>query len=119
MFKRTVIPQDSTAKYLGVHIDSKLAFSYHHDHAISKTKAIFSALAPIYRSKSLGLSVKLQVLTATAASVLTYGSPAWAFKLGVKKKFASSNHLLHRRLVKAPWFARNASILSDLKLPSF
>ena len=71
----SLIPQNTTARYLGVTIDDKLKFDYHilnTEHKISKSVGIISKLRHFMLKKAL-----LHVYYALVHPHLLYGLPIW------------------------------------------
>jgi retron-type reverse transcriptase len=118
--RKTKIPIQKSVKYLGLTIDEKILFKSHIENQKKKATSLFGALNPIYRSKAITLKEKINLFQATSVAILLYGAPAWAFRSQPRlAKLNSWYHRCLRRILRAPWFVRNAAILRDLRLPTF
>lgn len=73
------ITEVPVAKYLGVHLDSKLLFGPHIKHINKKAKSVFAILYPLLRYDSrLGYKLKLMLYKCYILPILTYAAPAWS-----------------------------------------
>lgn len=81
---RTITPQ-SSVKYLGVWLDTKMTFAEHIKQATVKAEKTVSALAKLMPNIGGPRSSRRKVLSSVAHSQILYGAPAWHTALQNKK----------------------------------
>jgi hypothetical protein len=74
---RKVLTQ-SSVKYLGVHLDTRLTYHTHIDKTLTRAKATLHALYPLFSKQSkLTSGNKLKLYKTIVRPVLTYAAPVW------------------------------------------
>lgn len=113
----TEIPWLRKVKYLGITIDSRLSMMHQTRAAVQSAKAATLQLRPIFES-SLPMRKKLGIYKIYVRPRLTYAAPAWFVLTSEdsKKKMRSLQSKTIRRILKAPPFVRNTTLLKDTKM---
>ena len=114
------IPQGTSVKYLGMHLDSKLTWR---EHIINKRKQLDhktrKLLWIIGRTSPLSLENKLLIYKTVLKPVWTYGIELWgcASKTNVAIIQRYQSKIL-RIITNAPWYVSNQTLHSDLRIQS-
>lgn len=114
------LPQEETAKYLGLHLDRRLTWR---KHIQMKSKQLRTKYSKMYwlmgRSSQLSLESKLMLYKAILMPIWTYGIELWGTSsnsnIEIIERFQSK---VLREIVNAPWYVRNAVIRNDLNMCS-
>lgn len=114
----TQLPQEQSAKYLGIHLDRRLTWQ---KHIFTKRKQLglqFSKMQwLIGRQSPLSLETKLLVYKVILKPVWTYGVQLWgtssASNLEILQRFQSK---VLRTITDAQWFVTNATLHQDLQV---
>ena len=115
-----VMPQKSTAKYLGILIDRRLTW---HEHIKTKRDQANRKLRDIHwligRQSSLSLENKLLIYKCILKPVWTYGIELWgsASHSNVEILQRFQNKAL-KMLCGAPWFTKNIEVYEYLQIPT-
>lgn len=113
------IPQSTSMKYLGLHLDNKLTWR---DHINKKKQHIELRLKNLYwligRTSSLSLDNKLLLYKTIIKPIWTYGVELWgcASKSNVAIMQRCQSKIL-RAITNAPWYLTNQMIHEDLGIP--
>ncbi|KAI4476230.1 hypothetical protein M0804_013770 [Polistes exclamans] len=116
----TEVPQTSTVKYLGLHLDSKLTWKKHISAKIEQIRIKRRQMAWLTGKKSkLSIKNKLLIYKTIIKPIWTYGLPLWgiAAKSHITKLEAQQSITL-RTIVNAPWYIHNEDIRKDLNIPT-
>jgi hypothetical protein len=114
-----VIPQSSTAKYLGLHLDSRLTWK---QYIAKKRKQVDLKVKDIYwiigRKSTTSLDSKLLLYKTIIKPIWIYGTELWgcASKSHIAKMQRSQSKIL-RMITNAPRYVTNQSLHDDLKVP--
>jgi len=116
---QTTIPQGSTVKYLGLHLDSKLTWR---EHITKKRKQLDLKTREINwligKNSPLSLENKLLIYKTVLKPIWTYGIALWGCasksNLSVIQRYQSK---LLRTITNAPWYVTNQTLHSDLRIP--
>lgn len=120
MLDQQIIPQNDAAKYLGMHIDSRLNWKHH---VRQKKLQIKDKLRKLYwligRHSELDLTSKRLLYVAIIKPIWTYGIQLWgcASKSNIEIIQRCQNIAL-RTIVAAYRYDRNDTIHRDLMMPS-
>lgn len=114
------IPQTKTAKYLGMHLDSRLTWKIH---IWNKRKQLGYKLSKMYwllnRKSKLSLDNKVLLYKSMIKPIWTYGIQLWGStansNIEILERFQSK---LLRIIVDAPWYVTNEIIRRDLHIPT-
>ncbi|KAI4474511.1 hypothetical protein M0804_014816 [Polistes exclamans] len=116
----TEVPQTSTVKYLGLHLDSKLTWKKHISAKIEQIRIKRRQMAWLTGKKSkLSIKNKLLIYKTIIKPIWTYGLPLWgiAAKSHITKLEVQQSITL-RTIVNAPWYIHNEDIRKDLNIPT-
>lgn len=116
----TQLKQETSAKYLGIHLDRRLTWQ---KHIFSKRKQLGTKFRQMYwlmgRNSELTLENKTLIYKTILKPVWTYGIQLWGTasnsNLEILQRF--QNKVL-RSIVNAPWYVTSSSIEKDLQMPS-
>lgn len=114
------LPQRTTAKYLGMHIDRRLTW---HEHIKAKRDQANRKLRDVYwligRQSSLNLENKLLIYKCILKPIWTYGVELWgsASNSNVEILQRFQNKAL-KTLSAAPWFTKNIEVHEYLQIPT-
>jgi len=116
---QTTIPQGSTVKYLGLHLDSKLTWR---EHITKKRKQLDLKTREINwligKNSPLSLQNKLLIYKTVLKPIWTYGIALWGCasksNISVIQRYQSK---LLRTITNAPWYVTNQTLHSDLRIP--
>jgi endonuclease/exonuclease/phosphatase family metal-dependent hydrolase len=112
------IPDETTAKYLGVTLDHRLTWVKHINNIITTGNKTLNILSPLLRNQA-GMSIEnatLLYLTIVRPTI-TYAAPVWATaKPTLLNRLQQVQNKALRRASKSPWFVRNEDIRKDLKV---
>jgi hypothetical protein len=110
-----------TTRYLGVTLDTRLAWSPHIDQVKKKTARRIGMLGPVLNKKS-DLSIRKGVLLykQLIRPMMDYACPAWrsAARTHVRRLQVLQSKCL-RLAASAPWYVSNRQIHDDLGVPLF
>lgn len=114
------IPQSNDAKYLGMHLDSRLTWK---KHLLTKRVQLGLILHKLYwlagRKSKLSITNKLLIYKAILKPVWSYGIQLWgtasASNIAIMERFKSK---VLRMIVDAPWYVPNKVIAHDLQIPA-
>ena len=115
-----IIPNDSSARYLGLHLDSRLKWGLHIKKKVAQLRLKFSDMQWLIGRKSrLPLHIKLLLYKSMLRPVWSYGCQLWgcAAKSNLDKIEVIQMKIL-RSIAKARWYERNADIRADLSIDS-
>lgn len=99
------IPWLEKVKYLGIHLDKKLSFSFHISCTVDKIKLYTKILYPlISRNSALSMENKIVLFKVIFQAILLYGCPVWGncAKSHLKRLQIAQNKVLKLAL-KLPW----------------
>jgi len=116
---QTTIPQGSTVKYLGLHLDSKLTWR---EHITKKRKQLDLKTREINwligKNSPLSLENKILIYKTVLKPIWTYGIALWGCasksNISVIQRYQSK---LLRTITNAPWYVTNQTLHSDLHIP--
>ena len=116
----TTLPQDVSARYLGLHLDRRLTWQ---KHVAIKNKQLRLKFYNMYwllgRKSQLSLENKVILYKCILKPVWTYGIELWGTtsksNIEILERFQSK---VLRAIVNAPWYVRNSAIQQDLKICS-
>ena len=114
------IPRDTVARYLGLHLDSRLKWGAHIKKKVEQLRLKFHDMQWLIGRKSkLSLETKLLLYKSMLRPVWSYGCQLWgcAAKSNLKKIEVVQMKIL-RSISKARWYERNADIRADLNIDS-
>ncbi|KAJ8730540.1 hypothetical protein PYW08_001953 [Mythimna loreyi] len=119
-FNGTVLPQKTTVKYLGIHLDKKLTWREHikakRDQANIKLREFYWLIG---RQSSLSLENKLLIYKSIIKPVWTYGIELWGSashsNIEILQRF--QNKAL-KILINAPWFTKNTEVHEYVEMPT-
>lgn len=115
----TELPESSTTKYLGIHLDKRLTWK---QHIIKKRKQIDIKVKElnwlIGRRSKLSLENKLLIYKTIIIPIWSYGIELWgcSSKSNISIIQRSQSKLL-RMITNAPWYVTNETLHTDLKVP--
>jgi hypothetical protein len=115
-----IIPQETTVKYLGIHLDRRLTWK---PHINNKYKQLGLLLQRMYwligRKSKLCLTNKLLIYKIILKPIWTYGIPLWgtASQSNIEILQRLQNKIL-RMVTKAPWYVPNHVLHTDLQIPT-
>ena len=106
-----VIPYNTSVKYLGVTLDSKLTFQNHITTIINKAYGALSILYPFFKTRTLSKRTKVILYMTIVRSMLLYGCEAWSIlaKCHRKKVQIFQNKCL-KIIFEAPRYTRIAEL---------
>lgn len=115
-----MLPQKSTVKYLGMHIDRRLTWREHiktkRDQANRKLRDIYWLVG---RQSSLSLENKVLIYKCIIKPIWTYGIELWGSaslsNIEILQRF--QNKAL-KTLSSAPWFIKNIEVHEYLQIPT-
>lgn len=113
-------PKDQAAKYLGVHLDTRLTWKFHVNCKLNMAYARLTQLYPlINRKSSLKTKCTLMIYRSLIRSLLLYACEVWGntSKTNIKRVQVLQNKVL-RTAVDAPWFIRNQQLHEELAMPT-
>lgn len=113
------LPQSSSAKYLGMHLDRRLNWK---EHISKKRKQLGLKFSKLYwligRNSKLSLNNKLAVYKVILKPVWTYGVQLWSTASATNiNKLQQFQSKILRTITDAPWFVSNETIHHDLNIP--
>lgn len=115
----TTIPQTTSAKYLGFHLDSKLTWK---EHILKKRKQMElktrELLWLIGRKSKLSMENKILLYKTIITPIWTYGIEIWgcASKSNIALLQRCQSKIL-RIIANAPWYVTNQTLHDDLSVP--
>jgi hypothetical protein len=116
---QTPIPQTTSVRYLGMHLDTKLTWQHHIQ---TKRKQLNLKIKEINwligRKSHLSLDNKLLIYKTVIKPVWMYGCELWGCasksNIHIIQRFQSK---LLRTIADAPWFVTNHTLHTDFKIP--
>lgn len=107
----------SHAKYLGIHLDSKLNWSIHADEVKKRGRALLKLLAPVLRSPRLHLNNKMLLYKSIIRPAITYSIGVWGCTAPthIQKVQVIQNKAL-RMITNCPRYMRNDQLHRDLQV---
>lgn len=113
------IPRANEARYLGLHLDSKLTWK---KHIVKKRKEMDLKMKNMYwlfgKKSSLSLENKILLYKAIIKPIWTYGIELWGCSsksnVNIIQRFQSKSL---RIIVNAPWYVSNHTLHTDLDIP--
>lgn len=114
------IPTQNHAKYLGLHIDSKLMWKTHILKKCEEVKARLRSLFWLLRAQSkLSLNNKRLLYITVIRPIWSYGGPIWGCTADTNLLIVQRlQNLILRKITGAPWFVSNDCIHKDLNIPT-
>jgi hypothetical protein len=118
-FNNIQIPQSSSTKYLGVHLDDHLTWK---EHITKKRKQIDLKTKEmqwlIGRNSKLSLDNKLLLYHTIIKPIWEYGVEIWgcASDTNISTLQRSQSRIL-RMITNAPWYVTNSTLHADLQVP--
>ena len=113
-----IIPYNSSVKYLGLTLDSKLTFRQHTSKILNKSSFMLSVLYPFFKSHTLFQRIKVILYMAIIRSMLLYGCEAWSILADThKRKFQVMQNKCLRIIFNAPRYTRNSDLHNLANLP--
>ena len=115
----TVIPVDSSVRYLGLHLDAKLTWKSHIAYLVGRIRERIRQLRPLMSPDSpLTLDTKRLVYLSLIRPIWSYSCGLWgcAAASHIKKIQVTQNRVL-RMITGAPWYVRNSRLHTDLDIP--
>ncbi|PNF38784.1 RNA-directed DNA polymerase from mobile element jockey [Cryptotermes secundus] len=115
----TEIPQSSTVKYLGLHLDSRLTWK---QHITKKRKQVDLKVKDIHwiigSKSSTSLDSKVLLYKTIIKPIWTYGIELWgcASKSNIAIMQRRQSKIL-RMITNAPWYVSNQTLHDDLNVP--
>jgi len=114
------IPTQPHARYLGVHLDSRLTWKVHIAKKKEEIKAILRSMYWLFRKgNKLSLENKRLLYISILRPIWSYAAPIWGSaadsNLLVLQRL--QNHII-RKMTGALWYIRNDCLHSDLNLPT-
>ena len=112
------VPSSNTARYLGIHLDSRLTWPTH----VSKKKEYVRVLLRKYYwllgyHSTLGLGSKQLVYNMIIKPSWTYGIQIWGTtKKSNREVVQRAQNKVLRCITQAPWFVPNVAIHRDLRM---
>lgn len=116
----SLIPQNDHVRYLGIHLDRRLTWSYHIGSKLTQLKLKSNQLHWLIGQRSaLDLKYKILLYKTVIKPIWTYGIQLWgtACASNVSKLQRRQSKIL-RIITGAPWYIRNANIHEDLNMPT-
>lgn len=117
---RSVIPYNSTDKYLGIHLDERLTYAAHVHTKRRELDLRFRQLYWLLGSRSpLSLANKRLLYLSTLRPVWAYALPVWGCACdSLRATIQRFQNKSLRAIAGAPWFVRNETLHHDLRLPT-
>jgi len=113
------IPQDSTVKYLGIHLDRRLTWK---THIVAKCKHLGLLLQCMYwilgRKSEPSLKNKVLLYKSILKPIWTYGIPLWGTTSHSNIEILRFPNKVLRTMVNAPWCVPNKRLHTDLQMPT-
>lgn len=115
-----MVPYSSTAKYLGVHLDTRLTYAHHIQTKRRELDIRFRHLFWLLRSQSpLSTANKRLLYLAVLRPVWAYALPVWGCACdSLRNTIQRFQNKSLRAIVGAPWFVRNDTLHHDLQIPT-
>lgn len=115
-----IVPLASHTKYLGIHLDQKLNWKAHILKKREEVKLRFRSIFWLFHHKNkLSLQNKRLLYITALRPIWSYGAPLWgcAAESNLEILQRLQNNIL-RKMTGAPWYVRNDTLHSDLKIGS-
>jgi Reverse transcriptase (RNA-dependent DNA polymerase)/Endonuclease-reverse transcriptase len=118
-YKGVPIPYDTSVKYLGLTLDTKLTWAPHIKNTIQKVRTRFYILKHILQHSNTPLHLKRLLYNTIIKPIWQYGAAIWnsAANTHISKVQTIQNRIL-RMATNAPWYVTNTTIHTDLKIPT-
>lgn len=115
----TQIPQNTTVKYLGVHLDRRLTWRPHINAKVKQLNQKTKKMYWLFRKKSqLSLENKVRIYKAILKPVWTYALQLWGTASHSNVEIVQRYQSKTLRLITgSPWFVKNEEIHKDLNIP--
>ena len=115
-----IVPQANSARYLGLHLDSKLNWAEHIRQKRDELNLRFREFSwLIGRRSTLSLDSKRVIHTSMFKPIWTYGIQLWGTaKASNRMVIQRFQNKFLRSIVNAPWYLTNAQLHADLNLRS-
>lgn len=99
------IPWLEKVKYLGIHLDKKLTFSFHISCTVDKIKLFTKILYPlINRNSALCTENKIVIIKVIFQAILLYGCPVWGnCAMSHLKRLQIAQNKVLKMALKLPW----------------
>ena len=112
------IPYNSSVKYLGLTLDSKLTFKNHIAQIKGKFYGALGILYPLFKSNTLSQRIKFTLYVAAIRSMLIYGCEAWSILASChKKKIQILQNKCFKIILQAPRYTRISELHDVAALP--
>ena len=118
-FNGVNVPFVKHAKYLGIHVDTKLNWTHHIKLTASKAYQRLGMLYPMLKKES-GINTKtaLIIYKATILPLMTYGSPVWSSTCDTNlKNLQKLQNKVLKTITRACRYTRIKQLHSDLEVP--
>lgn len=114
----TPVPQADSAKYLGMHLDSRLTWRIHVEKKVAqiklKTRQLYWLIG---RRSQLDLYCKLLLYKQIIRPIWTYGIQIWGCTAkSNREKIQARQNLILRAITNARQYERNSELHLDLKI---
>jgi hypothetical protein len=114
------IPQKSTVRYLGLHLDNKLHWREHiqkkKQQIVLKTKELNWLIG---RKSKLSLENRILIYKAVIKPIWTYGMELWSCASKSRTAIIQRQQSkILRQIVNAPWYITNCTLHHDLRIPT-
>jgi hypothetical protein len=116
----TWTPKDTTVKYLGLHLDTRLNWNTHINKTLNKAYTRLYKLYPLINRKSpLKHECTTLLYKSLIRPIITYSSPVWFGTSNTNfKKLQRLQNKIIRISLNAPWFTRNTQIHRETNTPT-
>lgn len=115
------IPWQTSVRYLGVSLDSRLTLAKHAKLTYNKARGIRAALYPMLgKSSPIPIRVKLNIVKMYINTILTYAGPAWGALIcdSAWEKLEAVHNIALRTITNTPWYVRNDVLRRSLGVKS-
>lgn len=114
-----LVPQHTSVKYLGLHLDRRLTWKSHIDAKLTQTKLkLVQYTWLIGRNSKLSLDCKLLIYYSIFKPIWVYGIQLWgtASASNIERIQRCQNKIL-KMITGAPWYVRTSHLHRDLNVP--
>ncbi|BES92562.1 Hypothetical protein NTJ_05371 [Nesidiocoris tenuis] len=115
----SAIPIESSVRYLGLQLDSKLLWNAHISNLVKKIRQrIHQLKALLSRNSPLSMDTKRLLFLSLIRPIWTYACGLWgsAAACHIRRIQVTQNRVL-RMIANAPWYVRNSVLHSDMDIP--